>query len=244
MLAFRLLRHSILQLTGNLGAALTLSVQPLLIAALGIGIGLAARQVFIGGDAPGIAVAAVTIAMAATFVLAFVSLAASWHRFILLDERPRVLRPIGRPELRYATASVKLALLLMLPGLMFVLLGQTLMIALGGGIGLYFVIFMMSGFVLAVFGLRLGIGLAGAATGAERPMTTGWHAGGSHLGVLIVLVLFVQILTMAVNLLLSLPLAGLAELLASLLFGWFNTLLWLSLISTLWGHFVEGRDLR
>ncbi len=77
MLAFRLLRHSILQLTGNLGAALTLSVLPLLLAALGIGIGMAARQALAVGDPPGIIVAVVAVAIVATFVLAFVSLAAS-----------------------------------------------------------------------------------------------------------------------------------------------------------------------
>ena len=48
MMAFRLLRHSILQLTGNLGAALTLSVLPLLLDVLGIGIGMAERQALAG----------------------------------------------------------------------------------------------------------------------------------------------------------------------------------------------------
>ena len=114
MLAFRLLRHSILQLTGNLGAALTLSVLPLLLAALGIGIGMAARQALAVGDPPGIIVAVVAVAIVATFVLAFVSLAASWHRHVLLGERPQVFRSIGGSEARYFWAAVRMSLVIML----------------------------------------------------------------------------------------------------------------------------------
>lgn len=239
MLAFRLLRHSILQVTGNLGAALTLSVMPLLLAALGIGIGLAARQAFMGGNPPGIAVAAVMLAI---FALAFVTLAAPWHRFVLLNERPRVLRPIGRPELRYVGASIRIFLIMLLVGIPVVLLSSALIIALDGNLGAMLVINLLIGFALAVLGLRLGTGLAGAATGAARPLTTGWRATADAFGTLAVLSLLTQVLGLVLNLVAGLP--GAAGIVAALLVTWFSALLSLSIITTLWGHFVEGRALR
>lgn len=242
MLAFRLLRHSILQVTGNLGAALTLSVMPLLLAALGTGIGVAARQAFMGGNPPGIAVAAVMLAIVAIFALAFVTLAAPWHRFVLLNERPRVLRPIGKPELRYVGASIRIFLIMLLVGIPVVLLSSALIIALDGNLAAVLVINLLIGFALAVLGLRLGTGLAGAATGAARPLTTGWRATADAFGTLAVLSLLTQVLGLVLNLVAGLP--GAAGIVAALLVTWFSALLSLSIITTLWGHFVEGRALR
>lgn len=242
MLAFRLLRHSILQLTGNLGAALTLSVLPLMLAALGIGIGVAARQVFMGGDAPGIAVAAVMIAIAATFVLAFVSLAASWHRHVLLEERPQVFRGIGGSEARYFWAGVRVTLVIMLIVFLPLILIVALTSALSGGIYVTMLASLIIGIAVAIIGLRLGTGLAGAAIGAAKPLTTGWKATESHLGTLLLLAVFSQILQTILNLASQIP--GLLGLLATLLAAWLGALLSLSIITTLWGHFVEGRALR
>lgn len=205
MLAFRLLRHSILQLTGNLGAALTLSVLPLMLAALGIGIGVAARQVFMGGDAPGIAVAAVMIAIAATFALAFVSLAASWHRHVLLEERPQVFRSIGRSEARYFWAAVRMTLVIMLIVILPLILIVALTSALSGGIYVTMLASLIIGIAVAIIGLRLGTGLAGAAIGAAKPLTTGWKATESHLGTLLLLAVFSQILQTILNLASQIP---------------------------------------
>lgn len=182
MLAFRLLRHSILQLTGNLGAALTLSVLPLLLAALGIGIGMAARQALAVGDPPGIIVAVVAVAIVATFVLAFVSLAASWHRHVLLGERPQVFRSIGGSEARYFWAAVRMSLVIMLIVFMPMILIVALTSALNGSIYVTMLASLIIGIAVAIIGLRLGTGLAGAAIGAAKPLTTGWKGTESCLG--------------------------------------------------------------
>lgn len=242
MLAFRLLRHAILQLTGNLGAALTLSVLPLLLAALGIGIGVVARLVLAGGNPSGIAVGAVSLAIVATFVLAFVSLAASWHRHVLLEENPQVFRSIGGSEARYFGAAVRMTLVIVL----IVVLPLTLVVAVNASLnGSVYVVMLTSlilGIAVAIIGLRLGTGLAGAAIGAEKPLTTGWKATESRLGTLLLLAVFSQILQTIFNLASQIP--GLVGLVATLLAAWLGALLSLSLITTLWGHFVEGRALR
>lgn len=242
MLAFRLLRHSILQLTGNLGAALTLSVLPLLLAVLGIGIGMAARQALAVGDQPGIIVAVVAVAIVATFVLAFVSLAASWHRHVLLGERPQVFRSIGGSEARYFWAAVRMSLVIMLIVFMPMILIVALTSALNGSIYVTMLASLIIGIAVAIIGLRLGTGLAGAAIGAARPLTTGWKGTESCLGTLLLLAVFSQILQTILNLASQIP--GLVGLVATLLAAWLGTLLSLSIITTLWGHFVEGRALR
>lgn len=242
MLAFRLLRHSILQLTGNLGAALTLSVLPLLLAVLGIGIGMAARQALAVGDPPGIIVAVVAVAIVATFVLAFVSLAASWHRHVLLGERPQVFRSIGGSEARYFWAAVRMSLVIMLIVFMPMILIVALTSALNGSIYVTMLASLIIGIAVAIIGLRLGTGLAGAAIGAARPLTTGWKGTESCLGTLLLLAVFSQILQTILNLASQIP--GLVGLVATLLAAWLGTLLSLSIITTLWGHFVEGRALR
>ncbi|TJZ86640.1 hypothetical protein [Paracoccus hibiscisoli] len=242
MLAFRLLRHSILQLTGNLGAALTLSVLPLLLAALGIGIGVVARLVLAGGNPSGIAFGAVMIAIAATFILAIVVLAASWHRHVLLEERPQVFRSIGRSEARYFWAAVRMTLVIMLIVFLPLILIVALTSALNGSVYVTMLASLIIGIAVAIIGLRLGTGLAGAAIGAEKPLTTGWKATESHLGTLLLLAVFSQILQTILNLASQIP--GLVGLVATLLAAWLGALLSLSLITTLWGHFVEGRALR
>ncbi|ODT59643.1 hypothetical protein [Paracoccus sp. SCN 68-21] len=242
MLAFRLLRHAILQLIGNMGAALTLSVLPLLLAALGIGIGVVARLVLAGGNLSGIAVGAVSLAIVATFVLAFVSLAASWHRHVLLEESPQVFRSIEGSEARYFGAAVRMTLVIVL----IVVLPLTLVVAvnasLNGSVYVVMLVSLILGIAVAIIGLRLGTGLAGAAIGAEKPLTTGWKATESHLGTLLVLAVFSQLLQTIFNLASQIP--GLVGLVATLLAAWLGALLSLSLITTLWGHFVEGRALR
>ena len=242
MLAFRLLRHSILQLTGNLGAALTLSFLPLLLAALGIGIGMAAHQALAVGDPPGIIVAVVAVAIIATFVLAFVSLAASWHRHVLLGERPQVFRSIGGSEARYFWAAVRMTLVIMLIVFMPMILIVALTSALNGSIYVTMLASLIIGIAVAIIGLRLGTGLAGAAIGAAKPLTTGWKGTESCLGTLLLLAVFSQILQTILNLASQIP--GLVGLVATLLAAWLGTLLSLSIITTLWGHFVEGRALR
>lgn len=242
MLAFRLLRHSILQLTGNLGAALTLSFLPLLLAVLGIGIGMAARQALAVGDPPGIIVAVVAVAIVATFVLAFVSLAASWHRHVLLGERPQVFRSIGGSEARYFWAAVRMSLVIMLIVFMPMILIVALTSALNGSIYVTMLASLIIGIAVAIIGLRLGTGLAGAAIGAARSLTTGWKGTESCLGTLLLLAVFSQILQTILNLASQIP--GLVGLVATLLAAWLGTLLSLSIITTLWGHFVEGRALR
>lgn len=242
MLAFRLLRHSILQLTGNLGAALTLSFLPLLLAVLGIGIGMAARQALAVGDPPGIIVAVVAVAIVATFVLAFVSLAASWHRHVLLGERPQVFRSIGGSEARYFWAAVRMSLVIMLIVFMPMILIVALTSALNGSIYVTMLASLIIGIAVAIIGLRLGTGLAGAAIGAAKPLTTGWKGTESCLGTLLLLAVFSQILQTILNLASQIP--GLVGLVVTLLAAWLGTLLSLSIITTLWGHFVEGRALR
>ena len=58
---------------------------------------------------------------------------------------------------------------------------------------------LIIGIAVAIIGLRLGTGLAGAAIGAARPLTTGWKGTESCLGTLLLLAVFSQILQTILN---------------------------------------------
>lgn len=242
MLAFRLLRHSILQVVGNLQPALILSAAPALAVVAAILLWMSAFAEMRGSEMSSVAVIVATLILMIVMILSFVSLAASWHRFVLLGERPRILRPIRQPEWRYLGASIRLALIMMLIAIPIVAVGVAFMTAFAGNLGALLIINLIFGFAIAIVGLRLGTGLAGVATGAERPLTTGWRATGHVLGTLMMLSLFSQLLQLLLNQAIALP--GLAGVVATVIVMWSTTLLSLSLITTLWGHFVEGRALR
>lgn len=242
MLAFRLLRHSVLQLAGNLRAALILSVLPTAAVVVAGTLWYTVMRAMRGADGTTALAIAVHLAMAVVLLMAFVSLATSWHRFVLLEEAPRLLRPIGPSERRYLGASLRLALIGVLIAIPALFIGAALIAALSHDVWGRMIVNLIFGFAFTVLGLRLGTGLAGAATGAPRPLTTGWRATRGRLGTLVLLAVFGQLMQGALSLSALLP--GLIGVVASIVVAWFETMLSLSQITTLWGHFVEGRALR
>ncbi len=245
MQAFRILLHALRLVFGNLGQALVMSALPLVVA-LGamVAIGIAGRF-----WADGIRITGLVSLVAAMLVFAatLVWFAVRWHRFILLDERQQLLAlPPAKALMRYIGVSF-------LTFLMLVPVGIAVMMSVyaayeGGGSVVSLIVGMVLVFLLYVLALILAAALPGAAIGAGRPIRAAWRALKPAAGTILLLTLlgfvgyeiteaaFFAFVAIGVPLALAILLTAVAY--------WLSTLISLSVLTTLWGHYVEGRPLR
>lgn len=240
MLAFRLLRHALWQLWGNRVATLRLSLVPGLVwLAFGAGpmLVFGEPQLRVAGDD-----AAVLVAVGLLAMVLYVVMAVAWHRHVLLDE-PARLRAAGRGRqvLGYL-GRVLLIMLALVPALIGAILLMHLLVTIAiqsGGRPIW------PQAIASVVGVVL-TALPGASVRHRRPFGAAWAATKGRvptfllLGVVVVVgqTLFPHAISIVATM--SNTLAVLLQVLLS----WLGALIMLSLITTLWGHFVEGRALR
>lgn len=180
------------------------------------------------------------------YMLGFLWIVISWHRFVLLEEYPKRWLPRFRlgPVLAYVGRFLMICLILGL--FMFIIMfGLTSLGGIGSGgavaVNLLYLLFM---FVLSLAFYRFLPVLPAAAIGRPLKLSEAWAATNGATSTLIVVVLFAGL----VNFMLSL-LIGTTSMLTpflmwpSLLIVWMLQLFFnASLMTTLYGHFVEGRS--
>ena len=248
MLAFRLLRHALWQLWGNRVATLRLSLVPGLVwLAFGAGpmLVFGQPQLRVAGDD-----AAVLVAVGLLAMVLYVVMAVAWHRHVLLDE-PARLRAAGRGRqvLGYL-GRVLLIMVALVPALIGAILLMHLLVTIAiqsGGRPIWpQAIASVVGVVLTALMLRLLTALPGASVRHPRPFGAAWAATKGQVPTFLLLGVVVVVgqtlLPHAISIVatMSITLAVLLQVLLS----WLGALIMLSLITTLWGHFVEGRALR
>lgn len=180
------------------------------------------------------------------FVLGIAALVASlwiavaWHRYVLLEEQPsgwipkwhggRILGYLGRSMLiGFAIAFAIMAALLILLVLPFL---QA---------------FILPGVVLAgsYFFFRLGVMLPAGTVDQKMTLGESWTATKDKDGAIVVLALIM----MAGTFLLQIPtmLSGDSSSFISMIYdivtGWFATMIGVSILTTLYGHYVQGRPI-
>lgn len=181
----------------------------------------------------------------ALYGIAFCWVAVAWHRYVLLEEDPGLVpTPQIGPMLRYAGTAILIGLILvalMIPVLFLVGLAIA---ALGPDVGL----FMTSAFgfgigvLVGYVGLRFAVALPAKAVGAAFGLGAAWRTTARASGA----ILTVAVLLAALNLVFqlvsgALGTLGWAGLALGLAVTWFSTLLGVSVLTTLYGHLVEGR---
>lgn len=172
--------------------------------------------------------------------------AVTWHRFILLAEYPSTVPSMaGKPIGAYIGRSIVLGLLLVVIAipvfLVFGLLAGPLMAAspllFGGLIG------VLLGGILGFFWLRLGLTLPATAIGEKLGIKDSWSQTGPMSSV----IFGVALLLMLLNFVIGLPgqLAGqnLVGALLGIAASWFTLMVGVGILTTLYGHIVEGREL-
>lgn len=247
--------HAVRMALNNLGPALRIGVVPLLILAVAGWI-FAANVVPSHPGAmpqmPGAGAFGSGLLLIVVQILVSIWIAVAWHRFILLEEQPGAFLPVwnGGAIWAYFKVALIVGLLLFLLSIVISLVAGLLVlpiIAVGGQPGLLAgaVLFLVIGLPLAWIGLRLGPALAGAAIGDPLTLGDSWAATGRGAVDLLVLAV-VSVLALW---LVTLPLIWLqfvAPAVATLLSAVINfasVMIGVGIITTIYGHYVQGRPL-
>lgn len=245
MKAWQIFTHSVRQVFGNLQAALRVSwaiflaemALSVLFGASGFSMPLSAQS------AP--ADMLLTGLMACALLLGSLWIAVAWHRYVLLVEEPqRLLPPFhGRPMLDYLLKSLGIALVIVLIGVVMSLLSALLLVPLLGPLAGSLSIFAVL-IPCLVVGYRFSAILPAAALGRPIRFTAGWEATVGESGVMFGLAAISTFATLLLSLpgliLGPIPVLGLLWELAS---GWVQLMVGISMLTTLYGHYIEKRAL-
>ena len=254
MKAIEILIHSIRQVLGNLGVALQISAVLFLIQ-IGLIFALGVSGVILGGQDPRTLPPAFAWAMFAALIVNIVTalwIAVAWHRFVLNNERPTGLLPTFRGDriASYFGHSILVALVIMPVLLIIVILIMPLLyqfimrapepkmwqITLG-----MLVIYLP----LAALLTRLSVILPAAALGTPMRLGEAWgKTSGTMLtmGILAVLVIGGGLLIDLPATLLF-PTGSYLQMIWLILTYWIKVMVGLSILTTIYGHYVEGRPL-
>lgn len=168
-----------------------------------------------------------------------------WHRYALLEEYPTGWIPNwhGEQVLAYFGRSIMIGVLAGL-GVMMALIIPVALLAgspqLAQSVGLALA-FFIGGYLL----LRMGVMLPATALGERLTLAETWNATKGESETIISL----TFLLVALMLLTSVPNAMNAEpnslvaLIYNVAVGWFVTMITVSVLTSLYGHYVEGRPI-
>ncbi|WP_207102729.1 hypothetical protein [Paracoccus shandongensis] len=246
MQAFRILLHAIRQVFGNFRQALGLLAMPVAIQAV-----LLASAVLLGanirGTQPGIGPISLMLALMLGAAACVVWFAVRWHRFVLLDESKNLLAPPSRAAFWRYVGTMVLTVILMIPA-MLVTIGVLYAVHQGGIPVLTFIAILVLSVLLYALTLVLGTALPGAAVGAHRPIGAAWRALKPAAGTIVLLTIMglvsYEVIEAMLDMFLAIGLPTSLVVILSAIAYWLSTFIGLSVVTTLWGHFVEGRPLR
>ncbi|TNF20146.1 MAG: hypothetical protein EP318_12165 [Rhodobacteraceae bacterium] len=165
-------------------------------------------------------------------------IAVAWHRYVLLGEEPQgwIPRWPGGTILGYLWRSILLGLavgLVLVPVIMLGLfLGPVLMLALAVGVGAYFF-------------FRLSPMLPAIAVGREMGFKDAWSKTAGDSGTLVALaaLMILGSLILQIPTMVSGDPDSLLSLVYTVVINWFATMIGISLLTTVYGHCVEGRGI-
>ncbi|MBC2836056.1 threonine dehydratase [Paragemmobacter straminiformis] len=245
MKAWQIFTHSLRQVFGNMGAAVRVSLVPfvgLIVAFLVLGGGMMfsmmgrMEQGMEGGMGGGGIV--LMLVLIVVYIGVFTMIAVNWHRFVLLNE------PVGwMPQVRmdrilayFGTAllvGLIMAVLFLMVGLLVSLTG---MVGIIVGIPVFVLLVSQSfRFTTALPGAALGQG--GGISGAMAATSGQWL---TLLGLTVIYLAASIVVGLVAGLLSMIPLLGILIYIA---FQWAAMMVGLSILTTLYGHYVEGRAL-
>lgn len=262
MLGFRLFLHALRMILGNFSAAVRIST-PIIVMAVVLGwmsVGIASHPdaVRMPGGGVQIPFEAVSARFGVSFLIAlllaivgFLWTAVAWHRYTLLEEVPGALMPRwnGGAIRAYLVAGIVLVLLLFAAALVLGIVGGLLSVTLAQAGLPAMAVAMVFGAVVyvpaVIISYRIAAILPAAAVGRKIGVGDAWRATRGATGALLVL----AIITVVFSLAAGAPVAALTRIALPLgliwqaLINWLGMLLGISILTTIYGHFVEKRDL-
>lgn len=260
-MAFQIVLHAFNTVFGNIVDALRVSVVPtILFCVIAFGVfvlfgpsypelSLLMRgqdQAIVDGVSADAALRFSLIIFVLMFVLIFFFawIAVAWHRFVLLEEYPQTVPQFrDRPIAAYAGKSFGIALIAVLIALVAVIVGG--IVAAIAGPMIIAVVNFGTAVLLSYVWLRFAISLPGTAV--DKPMTLrqAWAISKPLDTQLIGISLILMAIGFVSGIVLS-PIYSVMPIVAvalDLIVNWVIMMLGISILTTLYGHLVEGRDL-
>lgn len=256
MKAWSIFMHSVRQITANFGKALSISSPLLALIALSLFVFwdfllMDASQLQVAIKSGVVVVSpALVVSLIVAQLLIFLWIAVAWHRFVLLNERSGLIPPFhGSRMAAYVGKYLLISLVMFLPVaitimLMFSVVG-VLTNSLAMSAGMLFLgallVFIPAG---AVF-LRLMVILPGAAVAEPTSISHAWNVTrGEMKTFLLLMLIFCALGLVEAGLRFALfdrstALSVVWQIVAT----WLYMMLGLSLLTTLYGHYVQRRSL-
>lgn len=257
MKGWTIFSHSVRMVMRNLNYAVRIAAGPVLIglAAVFALLASAGLPLTLMGDQQALSQALAAGSFGLTLMVVFLIIIAvqiwvfvSWHRFVLLEEYPGGLLPAFRGD--RMLAYVGNALLIFLVGLA-IMIPAGVIAALVGGIagegGAAAVVLVIILFVLfmAVAVYRLTPILPAAAIGQPLKLRDAWDKTRGTTGTIVLLVVLLAVFNVLLQVVVDLSMAVFAPLgiLFMILATLVATLVNVSVVTTFYGHYVEGRPI-
>lgn len=256
MKAWYIFAHSVRQLFGNLKSALAMSV-PLLLLVLGVSLYVYRDMLFMDNaavmeEALGtenlLIDAASGTALGLLQMFISVWIAVGWHRFVLLNEETGFLpRFRGGRMAAYVGKSLIIGLIIMIPlGAIMLLLLSMFSSALSPANFFMITVFGLLFFVPAIsLSMRLGIALPAMALGEPTSLRQIWRATEGEVTTFVGLTVIFLILGFFQEFLQAFIADSwiITAIIWRFACDWFALMLGLSVLTTLYGHYIQRRDL-
>lgn len=248
MKAWQIFIHSVRQVFGNFTDALRISglifiAQMMVVVALGL------RPTFATATDTPMTTGGMLVILGVMLVMLTGSfwVAVAWHRFVLAQESKAGLLPPFHGALiwRYFWRTLGIAAILMLVGVVIgMLLGLVVMPLLGGiRYGGLLIPLLLAVPMLTVM-YRFSTALPGLALGHELGFSAGWAATAGETGTMLQLAAISGVAGLLLGVPnLMLPEGSILMLLWDVVGGWLQLMVGVSILTTLYGHYIEKRPL-
>jgi hypothetical protein len=242
--------HSVRQVFGNMGAAVRISGLLFLVQAVAT-VFLSRSVIMPGAGGMGRAPASATVLILIVTLVTGLWIAVAWHRYILRVEEPGSIIPpfYGQRLLAYLGYSLLIGIIVVIPAaLLGAVAGMVLSAfhAIGGRMmivgTLLWLVFVLVPVIL--LSLRLSPALPAAALGEQMGIKGAWAATEGAWPDLLSLAVITGLASILIDLPVFLGLASLPfVMLWSLLSAWVKMMVGASILTTVYGHYVEKRPL-
>jgi hypothetical protein len=252
-MAWKLILHSFNMIFGNLSEALKVSVGPILVGLLLIGLsflGFGLNFEFLSEIEQGSSTntgAAFLFVLLAIIIMTVVCawIAVAWHRFVLLEQYPGILPAFrGQPIGAYIGRTLVLSLLIALVvfALAFVIY---LLMALTASTGLAIFLGVGLGFVASYLWLRIGLVLPATALREPLKVSESMAATKPMAGTIFGVSAILAILNFLISLIIGqvYNFAGIIAFVLDVAANWVFIMVGISILTTLYGHLIEKRPL-
>ncbi len=252
MKGVQIFTHSLRQVTGNMPAAIRVSgllyVVQFVVGVLMAPAATDQESLQLAMEQGQVSFGAILLSGLVT-VLSGVWIAVAWHRYVLREEGAGFLPVfLGGRFLGYFGKTLLIFLILLPIAAVLGVVATFLLIPFaqfGSPLGILMVTGALVYLPLVVIGLRLSTILPGVALMPGQPLTAGWNATHGETANFVVLAL----LTLGMTLVVSVPSAfvfapqSVPAILWNFAAGWFVTMVGVSILTTLYGHYIEKRAL-